>query len=76
MIAPCKDCQERTVGCHSSCDKYLAFRAERDALNAALSIEYAADIAYREGVRRVSKSHHQYKRNGEGCNKRNHPQEG
>ena len=26
----CLDCQERTLGCHSWCEKYLAFRAERD----------------------------------------------
>lgn len=22
MVAPCKGCQERIVGCHSNCEKY------------------------------------------------------
>lgn len=28
--APCKDCKERELGCHSKCEKYLAFKLERD----------------------------------------------
>ena len=31
MKAPCKDCPDRAAGCHSSCEKYRAFREERDA---------------------------------------------
>lgn len=27
MIAPCKDCPERVLGCHSTCEKYQAFNA-------------------------------------------------
>ena len=30
MDAPCKDCPDRVVGCHSVCEKYKAFREERD----------------------------------------------
>ena len=26
----CKDCTKRTLGCHSTCEDYLAFRKERD----------------------------------------------
>jgi hypothetical protein len=29
--ATCFNCQDRTSGCHSQCEKYLKFRAERDA---------------------------------------------
>lgn len=25
MTNPCKDCEERQLGCHSDCEKYLAF---------------------------------------------------
>lgn len=36
--SPCKGdgngCQERYVGCHSKCEKYLAWRAEIDKANA------------------------------------------
>lgn len=30
MNAPCKDCPDRYVGCHSQCEKYQAFRKYRD----------------------------------------------
>lgn len=30
--APCKGCQDRHVGCHGKCDRYLAFRKEADRL--------------------------------------------
>ena len=28
--APCKDCPDRVVGCHSTCEKYIEYRKERD----------------------------------------------
>lgn len=28
--APCKDCPDRVVGCHSACEKYIEYRKERD----------------------------------------------
>ena len=28
--APCKDCTERHVGCHSECEKYARFCAENE----------------------------------------------
>lgn len=30
MTAPCKDCPNRYVGCHSECRAYQAYRAERE----------------------------------------------
>lgn len=30
MIKSCKDCQERHIGCHSECEKYISERAEYD----------------------------------------------
>lgn len=35
-IAPCKECQERTLGCHSSCGAYSVFRANLDNRNKAI----------------------------------------
>ncbi len=26
MVAPCKDCTERTVSCHATCEKYKEFQ--------------------------------------------------
>lgn len=45
MIAPCKDCSDRCIGCHSVCDKYKDFRATCDAVSAAKRREFAADEA-------------------------------
>ena len=28
MKAPCKDCEDRELGCHEKCDRYLAYRQE------------------------------------------------
>ena len=30
MKAPCKDCPDRFVGCHSQCEKYIAFQKYRE----------------------------------------------
>lgn len=29
---PCKDCDRRQVGCHSTCPDYISFRKKRDEL--------------------------------------------
>ena len=31
MRPPCKGCNEREMGCHIVCERYRAFRAEREA---------------------------------------------
>lgn len=33
LIAPCKDCPTRYLGCHDKCYKYQAFRQARDEYN-------------------------------------------
>lgn len=35
MICPCKDCQNRKVGCHGSCEAYKEFQRSREAALAA-----------------------------------------
>lgn len=30
--APCHDCTERTVGCHSTCEKYAKYKKDRNNL--------------------------------------------
>lgn len=36
QTAPCKDCKDRNVGCHSTCQKYIEFQRineqEREAI--------------------------------------------
>lgn len=31
MTFPCKNCEKRTVGCHASCEPYLAVKSKHDA---------------------------------------------
>lgn len=33
MKAPCKDCPDRQVGCHSTCEKYITFAKEKRQQN-------------------------------------------
>lgn len=30
-MAPCKDCTDRVLLCHSTCEKYLTWKEKRDA---------------------------------------------
>lgn len=34
---PCKDCANRTPGCHGRCDSYLVWRQKKDELNKKLN---------------------------------------
>ena len=33
VMSPCQDCQDRQVGCHSSCGKYIEYSNELKELN-------------------------------------------
>ena len=35
-IAPCKDCEDRTIGCHPKCGRYLEWKKKDDLLKAEL----------------------------------------
>lgn len=36
---PCKDCPDRQVGCHAKCEKYIAFRREKDEQNCQRALQ-------------------------------------
>lgn len=42
MTAPCKDCQNRALGCHETCKDYAAYKKERDTENTKRHIEIAS----------------------------------
>ena len=52
LRAPCKDCPDRHPECHGRCEKYLAFRAERDKYNEARRIEKQIGLMRGETVLR------------------------
>ena len=33
IYAPCKDCKDRFLGCHSKCDKYKDYKKRSEELN-------------------------------------------
>lgn len=33
LVAPCKGCEQREVGCHVWCEKYIEFRRLKDEQN-------------------------------------------
>ena len=33
MKVPCKNCEDRELGCHSECEKYLEFQEQRRSVN-------------------------------------------
>jgi hypothetical protein len=43
----CKDCTKRTVGCHSHCEIYKAFRTELDKRNELIRKNKEAYYKYR-----------------------------
>ena len=58
MKNPCKDCAERHVGCHGTCESYKDWKAENDAKKAEQQkkrIEEYAFNSYRVGVRMHAK---------------------
>lgn len=32
MLAPCKGCKDRVLGCHSDCERYLEFSRENERI--------------------------------------------
>jgi radical SAM superfamily enzyme len=47
-IAPCKDCPDRSVGCHSTCQGYNDWLTEMEKLKAEMAKQY--DRVYPKGV--------------------------
>ena len=43
MKCPCKDCDGRTLTCHSVCTKYKEWKSEREQFNDARRLERDAE---------------------------------
>ena len=43
MKVPCKDCENREVGCHSKCEEYIEWKEELAELNKKIAKEKLAD---------------------------------
>lgn len=63
MQAPCKGCTERRIGCHASCEAYLAYAKEREAIRAArLQEGEARERDSAEKIRNIRKKQNLQKR--------------
>ena len=58
MIAPCKDCVERHVGCHASCPRYAEYKAVcEDRREVRIKMQPIADYTFYV-TKRVQKAAH------------------
>ena len=46
MNAPCFKCENRTISCHSTCEKYLEYQKERQAENEARLLSNKSNPEY------------------------------
>lgn len=54
--APCHRCPARTVGCHSTCEKYQLYKTCRDEWSRARILAGEVTSASIEGVHRTKRS--------------------
>ena len=62
MKVPCKDCPNRQVGCHSTCEKYIEYKKESDRLREERRVRCEANQFIREENERKYKRTKNYKR--------------
>lgn len=66
LTSPCKDCEERHELCHSTCEKYKQYSANRKALN-----KWQRDLSKADSIdaTRGERIHRQNRRKLGGLNK-------
>lgn len=62
MNAPCKDCPERALHCHGTCERYAAYKRAKDAEIARRMADTAAADTTIRGVERIAKARRQKRR--------------
>lgn len=55
MNAPCKDCKDRQLNCHCTCNKYLEFKAQKQIENAARKKDSLIRLETYESIHRKDK---------------------
>lgn len=66
MNAPCKDCPNRTLLCHSTCEEYQKFAAERQEISKKRREYYMILSTCRDGAARATKGDKKIKRRKQG----------
>lgn len=62
MIAPCKDCVERHVGCHASCPRYAEFKAGCNARRQERAAYYPIKDYTVDSIVKTKKAAHRRRR--------------
>lgn len=47
-LPPCKECTERQAKCHSTCKKYIEWKAEHETKRETISQKRSEDILYHD----------------------------
>ena len=50
-LAPCKDCNMRSVGCHANCDRFVQFKKEMKEFNQRISDSYRNEYRHYHGFK-------------------------
>ena len=58
MSTPCKDCQDRVLGCHSTCEKYIEFSKNNNKLYEERLIEQRLKSFVFDNVNKKYKEKH------------------
>lgn len=53
--APCKDCGDREIGCHSQCEKYKAYSFYNEEIKSKQHLENLSKTIMFEGFKRIEK---------------------
>ena len=56
--SPCKNCENRSAGCHGSCAAYLAYRAERESEYEERRTNMEMNLYLNERIRRTKAKRH------------------
>lgn len=51
---PCKDCKDRSVGCHGTCEKYKEYRSNLDDRKETIKKNRSTDALIASYVRKAS----------------------
>ena len=60
VVAPCKDCEDRVVNCHSTCDKYISWKKLMKENNGIICRKRQLDCAFikrrNDAIRKMKKN--------------------
>lgn len=62
LQAPCYKCEDRVLGCHSTCEKYKLYKKENDALIEQMRNVTIANAIHIDACHKVKRRKHKKRR--------------